>query len=947
MSQDSLTLQEPPSGVPERAWAKAPRNSEDWMPLYRHLDDTTCVAWCLWDEWLSPNARSLITQQCGSDAKLAKRLAALLAAGHDIGKHSSAFAEQVTERKNHMIDGGATFLSLTDDERKQAPHAIVSALSFIDWYESNIRNGYSQCVNAIAGILASHHGTFAQPAQINRNQIYEREKQTKPMWHHQRMAWWDRAITTVGLTNEDLEKLQTIELSESAQLILSGFLIMCDWVASNEQLFPLVDLASSFQRTDDALNSLQLPPQWEAHPPADDTALFTTRFQLPNEAKPRPVQTAAMRLARKINQPCLMLIEAPTGEGKTEAALGAAEILAQKFGLNGVTFALPTCATSDGIFPRIITWLGTTLQPGLTASAVLTHGRANLNENYLELFSPKRVGNIYDSETASAVHAHWWLRGRKTSALANFTVGTIDQVLFAALSSRHIMLRHTGLSGKVVIFDEIHASDTYMMVFLERVLQWLGAMGVPAIALSATLDPARRSALLTAYKKGAARLANTTYKFQDQNDDEINAKQQCSYPIISVASEGPLTFQTLRPSGRTATYSVEFIGPDISDIIDFITEIYTDGGCIGVLCNTVERAQTVYSELVGKIPSEEVILLHLCFLATERRNLERDLAIKLGPNSANRPRRFIVVATQVIEQSLDIDFDLLYTDIAPIDLLIQRAGRLQRHTQHNKTRADRFSRARLAIGGFSLEKNRPPELESGSATIYGEALLLRSLATLLEETNDDAITINSPTDVARLVRKAYSCKLRAPNGWETRWRKAEVKQIEDDENLQNRAQLLCITEPNNKTLLGFDKTIAKAQEGGIGSDHNHRGRAQVRDAEDSIEVIVVQEIKGELRALPFMNKISGVRLDFTAGVDDELARQVSMCTVSLPSYLLDGALGDRVIAELEDKGVDSWQRSPWLRGQLPLVLNENLEAKVAGYLIRYDRKIGLQIHKDE
>lgn len=944
MTDQCLNLQPEPEGVAQRTWAKFQFDTNDWMPLFRHLDDASCVAWCLWDEWLSGNARSLITRECGGDALLAKKIAILLAAGHDIGKHSSAFAMQVPSLKDHMIDAGARFLTLTPDERRMVPHAIVSALSFQDWYHEAIEDNYFEAFEAIASIVASHHGRFPSHQLMNNNPQYLREKVELPEWHHERMGWWERAIATSGITDEDLETLTQIKLSQSSQLILSGFLVMCDWIASNQNLFPLTDLSPSDERTNNALDQLQLPPQWEPIPPTNDAELFASRFQLPSEASLRPIQEAAISLARDASHPCLMLIEAPTGEGKTEAALAAAEILAYKFELNGITFALPTCATSDGIFPRVISWLGTTLQPDTQASAVLTHGRAQFNETYRELFSPKYIKTIYDSDeekksSPKSIYAHWWLRGRKTSSLANFTVGTIDQVLFAALSSKHLMLRHVGLSGKVVIFDEIHASDTYMMVYLERALQWLGAMGVPVIALSATLDPKRRAELLSAYKLGACMFSAKPYRRSARNNDKTEAQSQTGYPLISVAAADNTEFKALQPSTRKAQYNLEFESGEICEIAELIIESSSKGGCIAAICNTVNRAQTLYQQLSNHFSEEEIILLHSRFAATERRRIEKDLVHKLGPRSKSRPKKLIVVATQVIEQSLDIDFDLLYTDLAPMDLLIQRAGRLHRHAQHHHLRPKLLSTARLVIGGFT--NSLPPTFDGGSEAVYGKALLLKTLATLQSHIKKNGTSIESPRDVSGLVRSAYSEDLTPPAGWESTWEEAEQSRRKHQEDLTGKAKEYCINMPKTEPLTGFDtSTVGEA-------DDSHRGRAQVRDAEDSLEVILVQRINDELQTLPFLDKFPSARLDMTAGVDDELARCTSMCTVSLPAFLTRGHLADRVINELEQNGQEAWQRSHWLRGQLPLILDEDLKADLAGFSVQYDRKLGLTVTTPE
>ena len=927
--------------VGKNAWSKFDRASGDCLALYRHLDDVACVAEILWDKWLPQSSKRLIAASLSDSQKLAKSLSVFLAAGHDIGKHSGPFAGKVPQLKQRMIDAGASFVNFTSSEVKSAPHGVFSGFSFIDWMTGRFPSASKPAVESIAVILAGHHGVF--PARNGGKDQYCREEPTH--WHEDRMQYWDRAAAVAQLSKEDLELLSISPLSQPAQMVLCGFLIVCDWVGSNKQFFPLRDSRSSTERAESAVLQLDLPAPWSPVVPETDEQLFQDSFKLPDGASPRPVQTKAMELARICQSPSLFIIEAPTGEGKTEAALAAAEILASRFQLGGVTVALPTCATSDAMFPRITRWLAKRLPDSAVVSTILTHGKAQFNEEYRGLFgsSSSRFSTIYDDEaTGQQMIAHWWLAGRKTSALADFTVGTIDQVLFAALRSRHLALRHLGLSGKVVILDEIHMADSYMNVYLDRVLEWLGAMMVPVIALSATLDPQRRAELLTSYKAGMVQaIAGKNYKRSSKKQDYKNILSTRGYPLISVVSADQIQQHELPLSGRESTFYVDFIGEGVDAIVNEVLRKENATGCIGIVCNTINRAQEVYELLVQSLGTQnEVILLHSRFLGFERRRIEKGLVEQLGPQSASRPKRLIVVSTQVIEQSLDIDFDLLISDICPMDLLFQRAGRLHRHARAADERPESMQRARFLISGCTPPSaDEPPTIVKGIRMVYGESKLLRSLATILQHGDE----FKSPGDVEPLVRQAYSLELQPPASWDEAWKVAEEQAEKEKADKEDKAKCYRIDRPTEDALWDTSKKPVLQPRDEI------KGQAQVRDIDEGLEVILIQKYQDQYRTLALSPEFPHEDINFNLELDDELSRELAKSAVSLPAWVVN-RIGDDLFDYLEQEvftaeQVYSLSRNRWLRDQLFLPLDDDLCAVVGDFCFQYDRALGLRVEK--
>nr|WP_165443905.1 DEAD/DEAH box helicase [Lachnoclostridium sp. Marseille-P6806] len=201
-------------------------------------------------------------------------------------------------------------------------------------------------------------------------------------------------------------------------------------------------------------------------------------------------------------EPGLIILEAPMGCGKTEAALLAAEQLAYQTKRSGVFLGLPTQATSNGIFPRIKDWLQRVHEETHEKMELrLLHGKAYLNEEYVNLTRVKR-SDADESGEDSAFAVNEWFSGKKTAIMDDFVVGTVDQFLLTALKQKHLALRHLAFAKKVVIIDEVHAYDAYMSQYLQMAIQWMAAYGVPVLLLSATLSESSRLELTKSYLRG-------------------------------------------------------------------------------------------------------------------------------------------------------------------------------------------------------------------------------------------------------------------------------------------------------------------------------------------------------------------------------------------------------------------------------------------------------------
>ena len=642
-----------------------------------------------------------------------------------------------------------------------------------------------------------------------------------------------------------------------------------------------------------------------------DPQEFAVRFGF----APNAVQRAVLEAVDTAAEPGILILEAQMGVGKTEAALAAAEIMASRFGLGGVFFGLPTQATANGIFPRLLGWADTQTEETLPQAIKLAHGMAELNENYLRL-QGRGVQLEEDAQEEHRVQVHQWFRGNKQVLLANFVIGTVDQLLLAALAQKHVMLRHLGLAGKVVIIDECHAYDTYMNCYLDRTLEWLGWYKVPVILLSATLPARRRTELVEAYQ-------------QKKAAPDAPWETSCGYPLL-IWTNGAEVKQTAIPSDAPGQ-TVQLTTLTEPELPALLRRKLAEGGCAGVIVNTVKKAQKIAQLLRESLPDKEVQLFHAQFLMPDRAARENQLMARIGKGSAPECRNdLIVVGTQVMEQSLDIDLDVLVTELCPMDLLLQRIGRLHRHHRSRPAPLQQACCAVLDTGENAFD--------AGSEAVYGQWLLWRTRKFLPR-------SIRLPEEISPLVQRVYGWEREAPGGAQGE----EMRSIYErtQEKMKARAEAYLVPQPETHRLAQLNTLDDWMQNEGARSDP--AARAAVRDGDPSVEVLVMQRrADGSIHFLPWQEGGSAVAVD--SPPPPETALKIARQKLRLPAVFGKAWKVDGVIRELEADNrsrLAAWQLSPLLHGELILLLDENLTARLAGMELCYDRENGLYYQKEE
>lgn len=716
-------------------WAKTGADGA-YLPLLRHLEDVAAVARRLWDIALTDRQRAWFATGFGMDETSARGWIVFLAAAHDLGKANPGFQWLAPDLAERLLP------SHLRSPRRQVPplaHDTVSGAILMDWLTR--RAGLSRDrAERLAATVSGHHSVPKASSAVRAGM---RKTQR---WGDVR---WELAESLARRLGADRLPTPGRRLDAPTVLATAGLICVADWIGSDQIRFPVTGgvRPSSEKLAREAVR----PASW-APRPLPGVRSFAEVF----EFEPRASQQAAWdAVAAAAGERFLLLIEDRPGSGKTEAALMAA-LQGLVDGCRGMYVGMPTQATANQLHRRTKGFLDT-LWPGDGVTPRLLHGGVN---PYEDLPVPSGVAGDSDGDEVADrdAEAQAWFAQSRRGLLSPYGVGTVDQALLATLAARHYPVRMLGLQGKVVILDEVHAYDAYTGHLLEALVEWLSALDCTVILLSATLPPSRRRRLIDSYLVGCRTDGSAS-------TDEVSSD---SYPRVTVASPRlglrQIAVEDDRP-GREIELSWEGLAAEAgardSDrqaraIAKRALREVEHGGCLAIVCSTVAEAQGIYTELRDRVAEPQPIaleLLHSRLRRHERDPVERRLLSMLGPPGGEhaasdpRPERLIVVATQVIEQSLDIDFDVMFSFLAPVDLLIQRAGRVHRHSRPD--RPGRHRRPRLVVLDSPGEDplRAPP---AGSAAVYVEATLVRTRLALLGRES-----LREPEDLDPLIAAVY------------------------------------------------------------------------------------------------------------------------------------------------------------------------------------------------
>ncbi|MFJ7424005.1 CRISPR-associated endonuclease Cas3'' [Streptomyces uncialis] len=783
-------------------------------PLMGHLLDTAMVAGAVWEEVLTVPQRVELAAALAVDVEGAKKIVMFWAGLHDLGKIIPQF-QQMLARDRPGHGGFLAEAAYAGDEagadsaarlrHEVATNQVLPQLLAGVGYPTDGPLG-QLLVSQVAQVLGGHHGRYPRGVEIKsfRDPLSDCPGLGGGGWVVQRSEHMRALQEVLGCPEVPAGRSGRFGSGRGMPLalvvVVAGLVIVSDWLASQEDVI----LAQQRALGPGAGGFGESASLWAHAERARVMApslvfgagLGRAVFREGTFASLFPEVRSAFPLQASLEAglpaavgagggPGVLLVTAPPGEGKTEAALYAATVMAARFGSSGLFFALPTQATANQMYERVARFARRNLVD--SAQLTLLHGAADLYEGYEEASeADPRVLSDHGGGGRSGVSvvASWWLRMRGRGLLAPIAVGTVDQALLGVLPVKRNALRHLGLSGKTVVVDEAHAFDAYTHALLLRLLTWLGAMRVPVVLLSATVTGRTATGLVEAYLEGAGRRRKGGYVLPP-----------AAYPGWLYADAGQVT-GPVEPVGSVRSRSLDVVVrrvvhthdtavPDgrLAALIAELRGVVDQGGCAAVICTTVAEAQKTFEALrehfdtvlgrgwegwddrepaAGKrsggregADTVRLRLLHARFPGARRAAITAEAESwfgRVGSAGVARPRGAVLVSTQIIEQSLDFDFDVIVSDLAPMALLLQRAGRVWRHTEPAPPRPGWCTGPRLAVlAPVGADGKLCPPAAWGD--VYSPSLLQRTLELL--ERHHDGAPVEIPEGVQRLVDGVY------------------------------------------------------------------------------------------------------------------------------------------------------------------------------------------------
>jgi len=639
-------------------WGKAARDGSYYHPLIYHSLDVAAVGIKLAEQLrLSIH----FSERLACEEQKILQFIAFLCAIHDIGKFSDGFQNQRPDLVQLLR--GVSLTAAYQEKHWSSGYRLLreNAHGIFNCDTSTICDFLGAWLSASSG----HHGR--PPMQMAGMLSLSAQFSDKVKSAAIEYICEARDLLYVS---KDISFLCIDEtLMKELSWQVAGLTILADWIGSNTRWFPYCqeDPQSIYDywqkmalpQADKAINESGVVPLASARPRAVPEVFEHIK-------NITPVQQYVENVVID-NKPSLFILEEITGAGKTEAALILAHRMIAHGNADGIYFGLPTMATANAMHQRVETVYRKFYADNANPVLILAH---SASRQYLAFESRAGFSSGDVTEDAEIDARAWFYDNRKKALLANVGVGTIDQALLAVLPARHQSLRLLGLHRKVLIVDEVHAYDSYMNKLLRALLTFHAAQGGSAILLSATLPKAQRVLFLEAFAEGM----NMPFK--------KNTKLSVEYPLITAITCGKIIERAVQSPNRLFKEVIVTVLHKENEVYERIKTALENGKSICWVRNTVFDAQKAYTELIDNLGIENVSLFHARFALGNRLLIEKQIVNDFGPasNGAMRTGK-AVIATQVVEQSLDIDFDCMISDLAPIDLIIQRTGRLCRHAR--------------------------------------------------------------------------------------------------------------------------------------------------------------------------------------------------------------------------------------------------------------------------
>ncbi len=686
-------------------WGKAGRKKEDenkYHLLVYHNLDVAAVGKVLLKRHRNLRKRLANALEVPEDIFCA--LAVFFLSVHDLGKFSEAF--QGLRRD--------LYFRLQGRESEKLYNVRHDTLGYLAWQTllNNIQDREisvshsaaipfkNQVFDAWVQAVMGHHGKPPEPDMGARSFYVEKYFNDKDLevaesFIREAIALFLTEAVPFEHLFEDTYLKQKIR---QVTYWLAGLSVLCDWIGSDSQFFPFCS------------DKMELDEYWEcialknAQKAVDACGILPESKSFCRSVSdlfeyietPTPLQ----RFCHKhplTSEPQLWILEDVTGSGKTEAALILAHRLMNKKQGEGLFIGLPTMATTNAMYERMGGTYRNLFDSNAHPSLILSHSARHLSEKFRQsiLHEQKQETTYERGEADASTQCNAWIANhQKKALLADVGVGTLDQALLGILPVRHQSLRLLGLMNKVLILDEVHAYDSYTQKLIHALLTFHAAMGGSAVLLTATLTLQMKTELAKAFHKGVERdfeddEVTLDLFFDDiilgETDAERDLKlTDSSYPLVTVVAASDQAEYPINVRESVEREVAVAMVHDEAEVYRMLTEAAEKKQCACWIRNTVADAMNAFETLKKDygVLDESLLLFHSRYTLADRIAVEGEVLNCFGKKSGPMERSGkILIATQVVEQSLDLDFDVMISDLSPVDLLIQRLGRLHRHVR--------------------------------------------------------------------------------------------------------------------------------------------------------------------------------------------------------------------------------------------------------------------------
>jgi CRISPR-associated endonuclease/helicase Cas3 len=705
------------------------RGGPAWHPLIDHCTDVACVLEALLHQ---PTIRRRLARAGGLDDLGEAQVARLcfFAFIHDMGKCALGFRAKAAPELGRTAGHLAALKPLLSGPLVQELKNLLDLPQLHSWAGEGLE--------ALLVAVLAHHGRTPKLEYDPGSDIDLLQGWTgrgrEPLRRLAELVEAGRSLFAQAF----VEGAPRLPDASAFQHLFAGLLMLADWLGSADESerFPFAETGDPPRaefvraRVPDVLAAIGLIPPASSRP----LPPFVEQFPFP----PRAAQRAIDSLPLPDVGGSTVLLESETGSGKTEAALRWASRLIDAGLVDGCFFAVPLRAAAVQLHGRMQAWLDATYGKSRAEALLAVPGYYRMGEAEGRKLPDFQV-QWSDAETEDRASRRWAAEQPKRYAAASFAVGTIDQALLGALAVSHAHLRAACLVRHLLVVDEVHSSDVYMTALTERLLALFRAAGGHVLLMSATVGAGTRERLVA----------------QGRRPPPFADAVTVAYPRITSSHAAAVD---IAPEGLTKSVRIEpcELLDDPDAIARQVAAAVAAGARVLLLRNTVNAAIATQMALEALLPTDHpalfrvgriVTLHHGRFAAEDRKLLDGAVESRFGKSAPSGPA--LVVSTQTLEQSLDVDADLLITDFAPIDVLLQRIGRLHRHDRSDRPAA--FERARCIVLLPTL-----PDLTLfltrarhgiGKERAYQNLLAVEAARRLV----DDGPTWSIPADNRRLV----------------------------------------------------------------------------------------------------------------------------------------------------------------------------------------------------